>query len=137
MTQTSFAFFDPAPPVSLPPLMPAPSSSDESEQAAARIRVYECLVKAGKAGLTTPQLIEASRSYAAVRRVWELITAYGYDIRGARIQRNAWHWTFVGPERWARPPVMPYKQAKQLETARLQAIGSAGNAPTGAVRQGR
>ena len=128
MTQPRFNFV--AEPVALPPLMmPA---GDESEQAITRLRVYEALRTAGDDGLTTPQLIERSRCYAAPRRVWELSKFYGYRIIGAKIKQNAWEWTFVGPEPWARSPLMPWRQAKQRETERLAALGAM-NAPTGRV----
>lgn len=120
---------------SLPPLM-APAG-DESEQTLSRLRVYEVLQAAGKAGLSTPQMIERSRCYAAPRRAWELSHFYGYRIVNVKIKDNAWHWTLVGPEAWARSPLMPWRQAKKLEQARLQALGSAGNAPTGRIARER
>lgn len=115
----------------LPPLMmPA---GDESEQAITRLRVFQVLQAAGDEGLSTPALIEKSRCYAAPRRVWELNKFYGYRIVGAKLQRNAWHWTLVGPEAWARSPLMPWRQAKRLEDQRLRGLVTAGNAPTGRV----
>lgn len=135
MTQQPLDWHTDDPPVTLPPLM-APSG-DESEQTLSRLRVYDVLKAAGDTGLSTPQLIERSRCYAAPRRVWELSRYYGYRIVGAKLQQNAWHWTLCGSEPWARPPWMPWRQAKQLEHERLKALGTAGNAPTGAVRQGR
>lgn len=133
MMQIGFNFIDR--PASLPPLM-APSG-DESEQTLSRLRVFEVLKAAGKTGLSTPQLIERSRCYAAPRRVWELSKYYGYRIIGAKIRDNAWHWTYVSEEAWAKSPLMPWRQAKKLEDARLAELKTAGNAPTGAVRQGR
>lgn len=124
----------PLPEPVLPPLMQP--SQDESEQTFSRQRVYDCLVEAGAVGLTTPQLIERSRCYAAPRRVWELSRHFGHRIIGKRLDRNRWHWTYVGPEAWARNPLLPWRQAKQLEQARLAALGSAGNAPTGRVGMG-
>lgn len=128
MTQGGFDFTPQA--VSLPPLM-APAG-DESEQTLSRLRVYEALQQAGKDGLTTPQLIERSRCYSAPRRVWELSRYYGYRIVGCKIKDNAWEWTLVGPEAWARNPLMPWRQAKKLEEQRLREQGT-GNAPTGRV----
>lgn len=130
MTQGNLLDLPSLPEPVLPPLMQP--AGDESEQTFSRLRVYEALQAAGTSGLTTPQLIERSRCYAAPRRVWELSKFYGYRIVGCKIQRNAWEWTLVGPEPWARSPLMPWRQAKKLETERLAALG-APNAPTGRV----
>jgi len=115
MTQPGFDFH--APVVPLPPLMQA----DESEQTVSRQRVFDCLVRAGERGLSTPELITQSRTYAAPRRVWELANFYGYVILGEKRGRNAWHWTFVRSEPWARPAVMPWRMAKKQEADRVSA----------------
>lgn len=130
MIQSGFDFSAPSP--VLPPLMQP--ASDESEQSVSRLRVYEVLHAASGQPVTTPQLIEQSRCYAAVRRVWELSRYYGYRIIGEKQQRNAWTWTLVGPEPWARHPLMPWRQAKKLEDERTK--NHVGNAPTGQVGRG-
>lgn len=118
----------------LPPLMEP--SGDESEQTLSRLRVFDQLVQAGRAGLTTPQLIERSRCYAAPRRVWELSRFYGHRIVGEKAARNAWHWTYIGPEPWARTPLMPWRMAKRQEQIRLASLVTAGNMPTGQIGLG-